>query len=318
MTVTMFRTRQAAAALFALGAVLAVLTVPGCGMKKENEQLKSEKTQLTQDKQKLQTDLTAVTGESTEMQATLDEVQKSLEDLRARELKVVRSTLEVVQEGKPRASRREKLKDEMESLKKAIRENLDKLARLEQEKKTAEKRAGEQEKKSIQLGQRVTAMERLVGELRASLEEKEKVIAELETKVLALSQTVEQQAGVIKEKEGVIDTQTKEINKAYVALGAKTNLKKKGLVEKKGSVIGMGGRWVRTGKFDPEVFREIDVTKEKEFPIAAAAKKVTILSDHPADSYEMAADGEKACILKVLDPARFWRGSKYLVVMIPD
>ena len=162
-------------------------------------------------------------------------------------------------------------------------------------------------------------MERLVSELRASLQEKEKLITELETKVLSLSQTVEQQAGVIKEKETVIETQTKEINKAYVAVGTKTQLKEKGLVEKKGSVIGMGGRWIRTGKFDSDSFREIDVTKEKEFPIGAPAKKVQVLSDHAKESYEMVDEGEgKETTLKILDQGLFWKGSKYLVVMVPD
>ncbi len=307
-----------AAALLAAGLAV-VLGGTGCGLKKENEQLKQEKTQLTQQTQKLQTDLTTTSTENVEMQATLDEVQQNLADLRARELKIVKNTLDVVQEGKAKPARREQIKDEIESLRKAIHENLDKLARMEAAKKEAEKRAGAQEAKAIQLDQKVSAMQRLVGELRASLEEKEKLITELETKVLSLSQTVEQQAGVIKEKEGVIETQTKEINKAYVAIGTKDQLKEKGLVEKKGSVIGMGGRYIRTGKFDAESFREIDVTKEKEFTIGAPAKKVQVLSDHAKESYELVDNGEgNGTTLKVVDPATFWKGSKYLVVMIPN
>jgi hypothetical protein len=54
------------------------------------------------------------------------------------------------------------------------------------------------------------------------------------------------------------------------------------------------------------------------FDVAAAPGKARVLSDHPKDSYTLAAAGPKASTLTVTDAARFWKGSKYLVVMLPD
>ena len=89
-------------------------------------------------------------------------------------------------------------------------------------------------------------------------------------------------------------------------------------IEKKGSVAGLGGSWLRTGKFDPDLFREIDVRQEQEFAIGSALKRVRVLSDHPKDTYELVESGKDLSSLKVTDAARFWAGSKYLVVMMND
>ena len=104
-----------------------------------------------------------------------------------------------------------------------------------------------------------------------------------------------------------------------ISYRTKSALREKGGVEKKGDIAGLGGNWLETGKIDPELFREIDVTKEKEFAIGAPLKKVKVLSNHPKGSYELvAAEDKTMSTLKVTDPARFWTGSKKLVVMMND
>ncbi|MCC6129304.1 MAG: hypothetical protein IT186_05195 [Acidobacteria bacterium] len=298
-------------------ALFVIIAAPAC-YKKEAEQLKTEKAKLTEEKKQLETQVATAGIETAEMQATLDDVQKSLEDLRGKELAIIKSSLEIMQEGQPQSSRRDQLKAEIATIRAAVKSNLEKLAKLEKERKAAIAKAEEAGKKNLELEGKVTSMERLTEVLRASLEEKSKLIAELEVKVLNLTQTVEEQAGVIKEKEGVIDTQTKEINKAYVTVAKKATLREKGLIEKKGDVLGLGGSWLRTGKFDPELFREIDIRTETEFSIGTAIKKLKVLSDHPRDSYELVPTPEGGTVLKVTDTAKFWQGSKYLVVMIPD
>jgi len=300
------------------GVLAAALALGGCGWKKEIEQLKADNQKLSQEKAQLEGQLTSAGVESTEMQATLDEVAKSLEELRAKELQIVKSSIEVVQEGKPRSTQRDELKTEIETIKKAIAENLQKLAKLEQEKKDALAKAKASGQKVVELEGKVTSMERLIGEMKASLEEKTTMIAELETKVLGLTQTVEQQTATIAEKEGVIENQTKTINTAHVAIAGQKELEKAGVIEKKGAFLGMRGSWVQTGKFDTDLFKEIDVTKETEFAIAAPIKKVMVISSHPKGSYELVAADEKNTTLKITDAAAFWSGEKYLVVKYKD
>ena len=83
-------------------------------------------------------------------------------------------------------------------------------------------------------------------------------------------------------------------------------------------MLGLGGNWQRTGQFDETLFKQIDTRKDTEFDVGAAPDKARVLSDHPKDSYTLAAAGPKASTLTVTDAARFWKGSKYLVVMLPD
>ena len=300
------------------GILAAALALGGCGWKKEIEQLRTDNQKLSQDKQQLEGQLTSAGVESAEMQATLDEVAKSLEELRAKELQIVKSSIEVVQEGKPRSTQRDELKTEIEAIKKAIQENLGKLARLEQEKKDALAKAKASGARVVELEGQVTSMERLIGEMKASLEEKTTLITELETKVLGLTQTVEEQTATIAEKETVIEGQTKVINTAHVAIAGQKELQAKGVIEKKGAFLGMRGSWVQTGKFDPEIFREIDVTVEQAFAIDAPIKKVQVISSHPKGSYELIAADETHTTLKIVDAAAFWSGEKFLVVKYKD
>ena len=299
---------------FARVSVLAVLafTLAACVSKKDFEQLKAENKTLGEEKQRSQRELGAAGAATAEMQATLDEVQKSLEDLRVKELKAVKTSIAVAQEGKTgNAQKRDELKAEIEEIRNVVKANLAKLSALQKQKRASDEKA--------------TTLERLVGELKKSLEEKEATITALEEKTLILAKeteelrgTVKEKEAVVKEKEAVIVDRESQMSTAYVLIATQGALKKAGLVEKKGSVLGLGGNWQRTGQFDETLFKQIDTRKETEFAVGAAANKARVLSDHPKDSYTLALAGPKASTLTVTDTARFWKGSKYLVVMLPD
>jgi DNA repair exonuclease SbcCD ATPase subunit len=292
-------------------AVLAVLVLTSCAWKKDLEKAQAENKTLTEEKARAQRELSAAGAATAEMQGTLDEVQKGLEELRVKELKAIRTSIAVAQEGKTSTGSREELKAEIEDIRKAVKANLAKLAALQKAKKASDEKA--------------TTLERLVGELRRQLEEKEATIAALEEKTKELTKTAEELRGTVKEKEeavqqkeAVIADKETQIATAYVLIAPQAVLKKNGLVEKKGSVLGLGGNWQRTGQFDETLFKPIDTRKVTSFEVASAPDKARVLSDHPKDSYTLAATGPKASTLTVTDAARFWKGSKYLVVMLPD
>src|SRR5664280_137673 len=281
------------------------LALLGCN-KKEIEQLKTENKTLTEEKQRSQRELGAAGAATAEMQSTLDDVQRSLEDLRVKELKAVRTSIAVAQEGKTAAAqKRDELKAEIEEIRNSVKANLAKLSALQKQKHASDEKA--------------TTLERLVGELRHALEEKEATIAALEVKTTEeLRGAVQEKEANVKEKEAVIADRETQMSTAYVLIASQSALKKAGLVEKKGSVLGLGGNWQRTGQFDETLFKQVDTRKETEFAVGAAPDKARVLSDHPKDSYTLAGTGPKASTLTVTDAARFWKGSKYLVVMLPD
>ena len=281
-----------------------------CVSKKDFEKVQAENKTLSEEKQRSQRELGVAGAATAEMQSTLDDVQKSLEELRVKELKAVRTSLAVAQEGKA-TGKREELKAEIEEIRNVVKANLAKLEALQKQKRASD--------------QKVTTLERLIAEMRKNLEEKETTIAALEEKTLVLAKEAEELRGTVKEKEAVVsekeaaiaDRET-QMSTAYVLIASQGALKKAGLVEKKGSVLGLGGNWQRTGQFDETLFKQIDTRKETEFAVGAAPNKARVLSDHPKDSYTLAATGPKASTLSVTDAARFWKGSRYLVVMLPD
>jgi chromosome segregation ATPase len=300
-------------AIATASALAVALGAGGCAWKQERDQARAEKQQLAEKVQKLQDSLQSTRSESVEANAILDEVQKGLEEIRAKELKVVRSSIRVAQEGTAADGKRDQLESEILTIRDAIHRNLQKLAQLE--------------KINRGNGVRVASLEKLAGDLKLSLEAKDAMLSELQGKVTDLSKTVESQTMSLAEKEAAINQaetriaeQAKNLNTAYVAVASKSLLRKKGLVEKKGSILGLGGRWIETGKFDPGVFREIDVTRELEVSIPAPASKVSVVTEQPKGSYQIVDAGPhaKSSKLEVKDPAAFWRGDKYLVVMIPD
>jgi hypothetical protein len=287
------------------------LTLVACVSKRDFEKVQAENKTLSEEKQRSQRELGAAGAATAEMQATLDDVQKSLEELRIKELKAVRTSLAVAQEGKSAPGQRDELKAEIEDIRTVVKANLAKLSALQKQKNASD--------------QKVTTLERLIGEMRRSLEEKEATIAALEEKTLVLAKqaeelrgTVKEKEAVVKEKEAAIADREAQMSTAYVLIATQSALKKAGLVEKKGSVLGLGGNWQRTGQFDETLFKQVDTRKETEFAVGAAPDKARILSDHPKDSYALAGAGPKASTLTVTDTARFWKGSKYLVVMLPD
>ncbi|MEO8056380.1 MAG: hypothetical protein ABI768_14570 [Acidobacteriota bacterium] len=291
--------------------VLAVLVLTSCAWKKDLEKVQAENKTLTEEKARAQKELSAAGAATAEMQGTLDEVQKGLEELRVKELKAVKTSIAVAQEGKPNTAQRDELKAEIADIRKAVAANLAKLATLQKSLKASDAK--------------VTSLERLVGELKKQLEEKEATIAALEDKTKELTKTTEELRGTVKEKEetvqqkeAVIADRETQMATAYVLIAPKEALKKAGLVEKKGTVLGLGGNWQRTGQFDETLFKAVDTRTVRTFDIAAAPDKARVLSDHPKDSYTLTAAGGKASTLTVTDAARFWKGSKYLVVMLPD
>ncbi len=294
----------------AIGAVAAALASGGCASKSEHERALAENKRLTSENEKLSENVESMKAASSEANATLADVQKGLEDIRAKELTAIRSSLKVAEEGKASGTRRDQLQAEIATIRTAVHENLQKLARLQ--------------KTNRQNGVRLASVEKLADELKRSLEEKDAMVTELQSRIGDLSKTVKEQASSLEEKEAAIhegETRiaktTKELNTAYVAVASKDTLRKTGVVERRGDILGVGGRWIETGKFDPEVFREVDVTKDMQVTIPAPAKSVRVVTSQPKASYAIVSGGPnaKTSTLEVKDPEAFWKGDRYLVVM---
>ena len=286
-----------------------LLALPGCVAKSKYEEAQKQNEQLKKDAEMAKAQAMSAGAATAEAQATIDEVQRSLVELRAKELQAIRTSLVVAEEGKT-SGKREELKAEIDEIRKAVRANLDKLAAVSRQKAEADRKVGA-------LSNQVTALERLVGELKRQLEEKEATLAELEQRVLELQKTTEELKTTVAQKEAEVVDREQKLAVAYVVVGNKAELEKAGLIEKKGSVLGLGGSWKETGRFDESLFRKIDIRNDTEITLPARPDKIRILTSHPKESFEVGAQEPNWSKLKIKDPDAFWKGSRYLIVLIP-
>jgi len=146
-------------------------------------------------------------------------------------------------------------------------------------------------------------------QLRKTVESLRAQLADARSRIKVLEDSLSQQNVVILDK-------VNQLNTAYYIVKAKDELQALKLIDKKGTFLGMKGRYEIARNVDLSKFTKIDITETKAIPIEAEAKKIKVLSLHPDSAYSITADGEKRATLNVLDENTFWNTSKLLVVMV--
>lgn len=296
-------------------ALLAVLGTTGCPKIKR---LEAENKQLKEQKQKAEAEVQSANEEGAKMNADLSSIQENLADLRNKELKVLRVSLQGLKEGGIAGTKKEEILAEIESIRTAVKDNQKKLEDLEKQRAAS--------------GKKIKALDRLIGELRVTLAAKEATINELQGTITELKGKVDSLVVVVKEREKVISEKEsalaqkekealekeKEANKVHFLIARKSSLKAQGVIEKKGDIIGLGGNWKLTGSFDESSYTNVDLRDTNELQISAKPSDVKILTDHPKDTYKVEPDGKTASTLKIVDAKKFWGASRRLVIMVND
>lgn len=155
----------------------------------------------------------------------------------------------------------------------------------------------------------------------ASIDELKLQLATAQTSLAGLNDTLTQrdmrmamQNEVINTQSAVIVEQDVALHKGYVATGSYKDLKARGLVEKKGALLGViGGEKEFTAKTDADEFVTIDQRDQVKIPIFS--KKVELITPHPDGSYTLEKDEDgKVSSIDIVDPVAFWQSSRYLIV----
>lgn len=145
-----------------------------------------------------------------------------------------------------------------------------------------------------------------IADLKTTITAKDAQIGDLNTNVMALQDTVTN-------KNQKIENQTNRLNTAYVVYGTYRDLKEKGVLTKEGGFLGLGRKEFLTANLPDSMFKRIDITTTKTIPVDS--RKVKLITDHPANSYQIVNEGEnKVGYIAITDPNEFWKISKYAVV----
>lgn len=232
----------------------------------------------------------------------ISEIQTSLDSLTQQEEILDRdaSNPEVNQDAKT------KILNDIEGIRTMIDQNKKKLAELQ----------GRIRKNRVKIGE----LEKLIGSLNMQLAEKDSNINMMNERILALNGTITTMTGQMDTLRLDNETKQKEItdkvtrlNTAFFTVGSYKELRDKKILTKQGGFLGIGKQKSVIPDFNPDAFTQIDVTNVKS--IAVNKKDAKLVSTHPSGTYTIQRENDKVTSIEITDPDRFWKASKYLVVV---
>jgi len=176
-------------------------------------------------------------------------------------------------------------------------------------------------KKLRAAGGKNAKLEKMIASLNEQMEQKDKELADLNAKIETLNGTVASLNTNVTDltaqntsRQTTIENQTKTIHTAFYTIGTAKQLRDEQVVDKRGGFLGLGKDPVLKPNFNEGAFKQVDITQVTTIPIDN--KEAKLITSHPADSYKLQKDGkDKVTAIVITDPDKFWKASKYLVVL---
>ncbi|MDR0363953.1 MAG: hypothetical protein LBH92_02910 [Bacteroidales bacterium] len=227
----------------------------------------------------------------------LVDIQESLNDIQLKKISFLRS-FTVFDESKTDSIKKE-FKKHINETKSLLKRNKDKVATLQLliEKNNIE--IQELSNAIMKFEQEINARNRRIANLEQQLKNNELKISELEEIVASLYEEFEGMGNAIIQQE-------KQLNTAWYCVADRKILINSALISKKGKVLSI----------DASLAEKIDIRMQKEIPVNS--KRATILTAHPANSYQFVKDKNQIEKIVILNPSEFWSISKYCVVQIKN
>jgi hypothetical protein len=171
---------------------------------------------------------------------------------------------------------------------------------------------------------KVKALEEEVSELKVLVQQKDSLINVMNEKSAALAATIEEQAANIEtltgknsEMEATISEITGNLNTAWYVAGTKDELISGNVITKTGGFLGFLGRvMVLSPSLSSSSMEKIDIREKTTFALKGTIDKLEFITLHPSGSYQLTTTDAETVTLTVTDPARFWEGSRYMVVVL--
>jgi hypothetical protein len=109
---------------------------------------------------------------------------------------------------------------------------------------------------------------------------------------------------------------TTEQNTVYWVAGKKDDLLRRGIIEQRGGMLGIGKTQVLARTLDANEFTAIDRMQVRELTLPEAGKSYRMISSNDVAGVETPpTDGKFKGMVKIASPETFWRTSKFLVLI---
>ena len=239
--------------------------------------------------------------------STINEIQSSLESLE-QDLSGQLFTQKEIPGTSPE-ERRTKIISSIANMRDQIEADKKKIATLEKQLATSKNQ--------------LKGVQEIVNKLKTSISEKEQIMDELQQRLGILNETLETERRTsaeeiqkremtITEKEQQITQQSIEANTIYYVYGTRKELMSKGIMDRKGGLLGIGKVSTVKQNIPVEQFTTINLLENQQLTFPATKKGYSILTNHPATSYKVEKEGDQN-VLTILDATSF-RKQKFVVI----
>jgi chromosome segregation ATPase len=188
-------------------------------------------------------------------------------------------------------------------------ENKNMIATLQKKLRNSEIKISAFNKMIARLNKDIAQRDSVIGTLKQQLETLNFKVETLTTTVDTLNKTKGNLERANKDKAQIIEAQTNALNTAYFVVGTTKELKTRGVMTKK---------FLSSSKMNPDAdnsaFSKIDITKTSNIPLPG--KKAHLATAHESGTYRFEGPDKKADRLVITNPDRFWKTSKYCVIVI--
>ncbi len=234
---------------------------------------------------------------------TLNDIEKDLSTMREKE------NMLAVQSEDPEFT---------EDMRNRILSDIQKLNTLLEDNKKKVQSLSSQLRKS---GIKIAALEERIGMLEESVAQRDSSINVLKMQLVdrdfamaELNITIDSLSGEVGKRENIITEKDAALNKAYLVAGTYDELEEKGVITKEGGFLGLGKSKAIPSNLPEEYFSEVNIKEISK--IEVNAKKAQIISEHPADSYEIVSNDSLGLVsyIEITKPEEFWKITRYAVV----
>ncbi len=278
--------------------LLSLAILAGCTNQKKVKELQELTAQLEAERTQLLQEATEKSDFLEEYTQTINEVYDNLEQIRKREGFLVKVTRDVEEQDKL------PLKDKMLANIKSIDAYL----------KTSKNKLFTLQKKVKKATMQTDALNEMIEKLQKNIDEREQHISELSDQIDQLTVKYSEAEYQLQEKDQIIEQQANQLKTVYYIIGSEKELKKKGIIEEKGGLLGLRKTKKLAAGFDEKEFLTADISDLIAVQIDQTIKKVKVISPQNPNSYHLVKKDDQQTVLEILNPEEFWK-IKYLVII---
>lgn len=283
---------------YGISALAALAVLSSCGTKEKLEQAQEQNTALN-------TELQATLATQDSLFALINDITTGMNQIKDIE-HIIATPGALTDES---SSRKTQLRNDMVAIREALQQRRERLAQLEAKLKESNGSNATLLKTIDNLKGQIAEQETEIATLTNQLSAAHVEIAALGARVDSLSTTVTEVTTEREEARQQATELTDELNTCFFAIGTKGELQHHQIIKtgflRKTKIL--------PGDFERTYFTQADKRSLVNIPLHS--KKAKVLTNQPADSYEIVEEGNQK-ILKIKDAAKFWSISNFLVIQV--